>query len=447
MNKIMGAIIFTGLLVSNIINLAQAEKYRLTDLGTFGGSESVATAINDEGIVVGFAYDSLNQLHGFIYDGKLQKFSSNMLFPSSINNSGQIVGRDFGGTVIYENGVTKYLEVYAAYDINNFGQVVGYARPNAFLYENNVLTNLGRLPNTLTSYATAINDNGVIVGVSGGVLFIYQDGEMRALDILRDYSKHVKDINNNDQIVGHYINSDGLRDGFIFKNGAVASFDFNGKNTYVIANNNLGEMAGYYQSGSSLNEYSALYVDTHGNIIDLNTLMVCGSEFERLAKTYDINNLGQIVGIGVINGENHGFLLSPDNCEICVDSDADGYGDQDNPNNTCPLDNCSEIANPNQNDFDNDSVGDACDNDDDNDDVTDELDQCPNTLVVDMVDPNTGCSLQQLTTCDRQWRNHGDYVSNVSKIAHDFAILGLLNDNEKNTVVSEAANSICGIRN
>jgi len=72
----------------------------------------------------------------------------------------------------------------------------------------------------------------------------------------------------------------------------------------------------------------------------------------------------------------------------CVDSDGDGYGDPSVSSNTCPDDNCSNIANEDQINSDNDSYGDLCDNcpDDDNESQTnsdtdsygDACDNCPN---------------------------------------------------------------------
>lgn len=47
---------------------------------------------------------------------------------------------------------------------------------------------------------------------------------------------------------------------------------------------------------------------------------------------------------------------------ICIDSDNDGFGDPDHPENMCPEDNCPEVYNLNQEDYDQDGVGDSCDN-------------------------------------------------------------------------------------
>ncbi|MEZ5359332.1 MAG: thrombospondin type 3 repeat-containing protein [Candidatus Zixiibacteriota bacterium] len=72
---------------------------------------------------------------------------------------------------------------------------------------------------------------------------------------------------------------------------------------------------------------------------------------------------------------------------LCVDSDGDGYGDPDIPDNECPVDNCPDIANADQADIDDDNVGDPCDNcpeianadqtNSDDDYLGDECDNCP----------------------------------------------------------------------
>lgn len=57
----------------------------------------------------------------------------------------------------------------------------------------------------------------------------------------------------------------------------------------------------------------------------------------------------------------------------------------------CLSDNCPDIDNPDQADFDFDGIGDLCDDDDDNDGILDAQDNCPNSDLNAVVDEN-GCA-------------------------------------------------------
>ncbi|MGB5966412.1 MAG: hypothetical protein WBF77_07775 [Sulfurimonadaceae bacterium] len=131
-----------------------------------------------------------------------------------------------------------------------------------------------------------------------------------------------------------------------------------------------------------------------------------------------------------------------------LDVDADFFDYED--------DNCPETFNPDQANRDNDDQGgDMCDPDNDNDGVLNESDICPDTPLGEVVgevvvDPNNGCSLDQLAPCegprgtDESWRNHGEYVSTRTKFANDFVKMGLLTHKENSDIVSAAAKSKCG---
>jgi hypothetical protein len=84
----------------------------------------------------------------------------------------------------------------------------------------------------------------------------------------------------------------------------------------------------------------------------------------------------------------------------------------------------------------------------DGDGVADSLDQCPNTAPGAIVDAQ-GCSIDQIAPCSGPasggtWKNHGQYVSSVAHAAEAFLAQGLINAEQAEEIVSQAAQSECG---
>ena len=159
-----------------------------------------------------------------------------------------------------------------------------------------------------------------------------------------------------------------------------------------------------------------------------------------------------------LDGDN--VLNTEDNCVFTfnpnqTDHEGDGLGDvcdtdDDNDGVLDGVDNCGLHANADQADFDGDGAGDVCDNDLDGDGVLGSDDVCEFTPIGTPVDPNTGCSIDQLCPCygpqgsSEPWKNHGKYVSCVTKAANDLRKAGLITGTEKGQITSEAAQSDCG---
>ena len=86
----------------------------------------------------------------------------------------------------------------------------------------------------------------------------------------------------------------------------------------------------------------------------------------------------------------------------------------------------------------------------DHDGVPDDLDECPGTPAVAVVDAH-GCSISQLAPCEgpelgRQWKNHNQYVLAVARAAATFQSAGLITAAERKSILREALSSNCGRR-
>ncbi|NJL27173.1 MAG: hypothetical protein HC897_04430 [Thermoanaerobaculia bacterium] len=88
--------------------------------------------------------------------------------------------------------------------------------------------------------------------------------------------------------------------------------------------------------------------------------------------------------------------------------------------------------------------------DSDVDGVGEIFDLCPLTPAGELVEPATGCSIDQLCPCDspfgstQPWKNHGVYVLCVNRTARTFYELGLLTSAEKHAIIAAARASSCG---
>ena len=235
--------------------------FSLRELGTLGGDNSYARAINDSGRVVGTADDASAVQHGFLYSGGGMRDLGTLggLYSSAegINNAGRIVGGSstsdtFEGILpvayIHSRGTMNAIgtlpegDSSIAHAINNPGQVVGRSAIStddppehpyhAFLYSRGLMTDLGTLGG-LFSYATAINDAGAIVGSAGtGVLwpsghfvphaFLFIDGVMQDLGAFGGEfaASLANDINNRGQIVGNSDTGTEVR-AFLYEGGTM----------------------------------------------------------------------------------------------------------------------------------------------------------------------------------------------------------------------------------
>ena len=179
---------------------------RVLDLGTLDGdTESIPTAINEAGDVVGYSYaDTIATRRAFLWrDGVMLDLGLPTSNANDINDLGQIVGSyvdpgsNEGHAFLWENGRVRDLGAFpegrrsTAYGINNMGQIVGSAEDgdgsHAAFWQSGVWTNLETIPAVRRCLATGINDGGQVVGSCRGARpweyqgFVWQSGVMKSL--------------------------------------------------------------------------------------------------------------------------------------------------------------------------------------------------------------------------------------------------------------------------
>jgi len=182
----------------------------ITDLGTLaGGDDSLASAVNDRGEVVGWSATASNNgnLHAFRWrDGVMTDLGTPDGFSSvayDVNDRGQVVGTSTT-PVLWSGGAVRRLgsEAGWATAINDRGQVVGNTQPDrAFVWERGRFAEIAKPPGAMFNQPRGINNRGQVAGMSDFDAWVWQLGAMTVLPKLGG-SGSAEDINNRGQLVG-----------------------------------------------------------------------------------------------------------------------------------------------------------------------------------------------------------------------------------------------------
>jgi probable HAF family extracellular repeat protein len=319
---------------------AVAGFYTVTDLGTLGGRTSQGIGVSADGrMVVGDAETADHQTHAFLYQNGVMSDLGTLGGTGSVayavNDAGQVVGYSQTATgathaFLYSGGVMTDLGTLGganseAFGINQSGQVAGTADlagnsgfAHAFLYSpGGPLQDLGVLGGN-DSQGRAVNDAGQVAGTSevgGGVnpAFLYSGGTMTSLGTLPGgrYAQ-VHGMNNLGQVVGTADTATADQRAFLYSPGAGMQNlgTFGGSSSQAFGVNDQGQVVGASNLQGDTLAHAFLYQG--GTMTDLNGLLAAGSGWD-LTEALAISRSGVVVGDGAgpASVYDHAFVLMP----------------------------------------------------------------------------------------------------------------------------------------
>jgi probable HAF family extracellular repeat protein len=256
-------------------DVTRRSRWIVTDLGTLGGKQTYAEAVNNRADVVGRSQTARGEFHAFLWrDGKLTdlrtlggKFSDAV----AINDQGDVIGSSS-----IESGPLPS------------GRV---PRVHAFRWRGGELRDLGTLYGK--SLAVAVNSRGEIVGTfwtrdGRSHAFLFREGVMRDLGTFRGVQSAAVDINDAGQVIGKWRTADRNYRGFLWQKGRMTDLGtLGGQWTRPYAMNSRGQVIGQSETASG---------DRHGFVWERGQLRDLGTLGGDYTEPSDINDLGQVVG-------------------------------------------------------------------------------------------------------------------------------------------------------
>ena len=285
------------------------EDGQIANLGTLGGNESAALAINDNGQVVGMASNAIpDSLSGY---GTQQR--AFLWHRGVMRDLGTLGGPDAGASMINNRGQI----VGASYTDSIPNPLTGIPTFVPFLWQDDTMINLGGLGGAF-GLPLALNSKGQVVGFSdvAGDLsshpFFWNRGSMMDLGTFGGDNGEADFINDSGEIVGSAdFPGDQIHHAFLWKDGLMTDLGTVAGDpcSRVTAINSKGQIIG---GSSDCQTFLHAYLwENGGPMIDLNTFVPPGSDLT-LTEAGTINDRGEIEATGVLpNGDFHAVMLIP----------------------------------------------------------------------------------------------------------------------------------------
>jgi probable HAF family extracellular repeat protein len=294
---------------------------RIVDLGTLGGNESLASDLNNEGIVVGAAANKITDpvsLFGFGTQTRAFLWQNGVM-----QDLGTLGGPDAAAIAVNERGqVVGY-----SYTNATPNPVTGVPTTDPFLWDHGTMIDLGTLggtdANVGPSLAIVINNKGQVAGTSnlaGDInfhAFLWDRGTLLDLGTLGGSLSTTLWINDAGDVVGVANTSgDQFSHAFLWTKGKISDLGTLDGDCFSLAEaiNSKGQIVGLSFSCDTGTARAVLWEE--GAIIDLSTSVSANTNLS-LVEAFNINDRGEILcgclPPGVQNGEfgGHDCLLIP----------------------------------------------------------------------------------------------------------------------------------------
>ena len=315
-----------------------APRYTLEVLGTLGGDSTEAVALNDHGHVVGRARAEDGSLQAFLYrDGRTLRLptlpSYLWTYATDISNGGIAVGvactaeGRIGGHALRWDDPTSPPRIVApelsdsmqvtTEGINELGHIILNAYPptrhrEAWMVEHGKAHLIGKGPTG--SEVTDVNDHGVAAGFIGNRAgrthaVLFSKGSAIDLGTLGGEMSDANAINNSGAIVGNAQLRAGYSRACLWLNGTTTDLGtLGGTESLARGVNEKLQVVG--RATTTTGDPRAFVWSRSEGMLDLNAVTAPGIGFT-LEEARDINERGQICGIGLLKGQTRAFLLTP----------------------------------------------------------------------------------------------------------------------------------------
>jgi len=304
------------------------------DLGTFGGNTGFASTVNNRGQVAGYATNAIPEnldvasfMNGFLPAG--QQVRAFLWNGGALRDLGTLGGNDAAAQAINDKGDVAGLS-YTGKEIND---TTGLPTVHPFIWRNGTMQDLGSLGGTLSTPASFsfgpfgkfFNERGDVAGTSTlqgdetWHAFVWRNNQMTDLGTSGVRNSEAFFMSDKGEVLGRIEVSltPYVRHGFLWENGRMTDLGAAAPCTHSspLSMNSLGQIVG--DTGACMDDpngpgyFSAFYQEKGGPAVDIHSLITPPSPI-RLEDAGYINDRGEISGGGFdADGRRHAVLLVP----------------------------------------------------------------------------------------------------------------------------------------